>query len=174
MDVTGCENIDHLKQLLNEWQDVPINVVVKNGNKKIEKKISLVFNQYSEKEIIKFFSKFILSDDDKYIYGIQLEGAKTGSLQKVKYSDIYYIEAIKDKVYSYTATNGYLVDMKLYQLEEKHHSFIRINKSTIVNILKVDQLTPLLNRKLSLTLSDGQELEVSRNYLKDFKNFILY
>lgn len=47
--------------------------------------------------------------------------------------------------------------------------FIRIHKSTIVNIKMVDSYNSRLNGDYDLTMKNNEKLRVSRNYAKDFK-----
>ncbi|WP_373495805.1 LytTR family DNA-binding domain-containing protein [Aquiflexum sp.] len=50
-----------------------------------------------------------------------------------------------------------------------HEIFVRIHKSTIVNINKVYSYRSRLNGDYDLTLADGTELRLSRNYSSVFK-----
>lgn len=60
-----------------------------------------------------------------------------------------------------------MIKNKLYEVEEISPSFVRINKSNVVNVLAVDKISPSLNSHLTLWLTDGQDLEVSRKYKKN-------
>jgi len=53
------------------------------------------------------------------------------------------------------------------------NNFIRVNKSYIVNILMVKEIIPWFGGRLLLKFSGSEEkIEVSRNYVKDFKQFL--
>lgn len=65
----------------------------------------------------------------------------------------------------------YLYRATLKRLSEKLDGelFVRIHKSTIVNIKEVQSYTSRLNGDYDLTLTDGSGLRVSRNYAREFK-----
>ena len=68
----------------------------------------------------------------------------------------------------------YRIKDKLYQLEEElaAEGFIRINKSEIVNILHIREIVPWFNGRLLLKLDNKREVEVSRSYAGNFKDFL--
>lgn len=91
----------------------------------------------------------------------------------VNKQDIYYIEGIDNLVFAYTQDNIYESKFKLYELEEVlPETFIRISKSTIVNLLVVKVIEPTFNKKLLLHLENNEKVVVNRNYVKDFKQKI--
>jgi len=64
---------------------------------------------------------------------------------------------------------------KLYELEESilPRSFIRINKSEIINIKHVIKIIPMFKGKLILKIQGYKNpLDISRNYTKEFKERI--
>lgn len=73
------------------------------------------------------------------------------------------------------AGESYKIKYKLYQLEEEVLSkhFIRINKSEIVHIKHITKIIPMFKGKLILQLEGyKQPVDISRNFLKDFKERI--
>jgi len=78
--------------------------------------------------------------------------------------------------YTYCLTDGrrLRVKNKIYELEVSllEQGFIRIGKSLIVNIMQVAEITPWFGSRLLLKLKSGQEIEVARNYVKGFKEFL--
>jgi DNA-binding LytR/AlgR family response regulator len=88
-------------------------------------------------------------------------------------SDITYLESFGDDIYLHTEKDAsQVIKQPLYQLEEilKPYHFVRIGKSFIVNISKIRYIRTSLNAKLDLELINGIHLEVSRSFVKDFKN----
>lgn len=63
---------------------------------------------------------------------------------------------------------------KLYAYEQDlvNHDFFRINKSQLVNLMAVKEIIPWFNGRLVLNMGDKKELEVSKNYAKNFKNLL--
>lgn len=92
----------------------------------------------------------------------------------IEANDVLYFEAFDDRTFLYTIDNVLEVKLRLYELESflSEKDFIRISKSHIVNINKITKLKPELNRTLLLTLCDGEQLSVSRKYVKQFKELL--
>ena len=107
--------------------------------------------------------------------GDVLMGEKeNGDKEPVRISRILYLEAVDRNVFAYTVDNYYRVRRTLYDLEEhllqKH--FVRISKSTIVNLKAVKSVAPEDGRRLKLLLRNGEWVVVSRNYVNNFKTGI--
>ena len=94
-----------------------------------------------------------------------------GATEIIYISDIYYIEAVDRDVFAYKAHDVYKVRKTLYELEEdlKDKFFVRISKSTIVNIKAVKSIAPEDSRRIKLLLKNGEYVLVSRSYVNDFK-----
>ncbi|WP_409201083.1 LytTR family DNA-binding domain-containing protein [Methanobrevibacter sp. DSM 116169] len=61
-------------------------------------------------------------------------------------------------------------DKKLYELENiLDNSFIRISKSSIVNINKINYIAPSFKGIMFISLKNGLKDNISRNYLPEFK-----
>lgn len=83
-----------------------------------------------------------------------------------------YLESYGEEIYIHTTDLGQItIRQPLYQLEEllKPYHFVRISKSYIVNIAKIRYIKTTFNAKLDLQLLNGNHLEVSRSYVKAFK-----
>lgn len=85
--------------------------------------------------------------------------------------DIFYFEAVDSKVFAYCEKQVYEVRQKLYELEEQLSGtdFIRISKSTIVNLSKVVCLSPAFNGRLEAKLKNGEKIIISRQYVPGLK-----
>ena len=64
----------------------------------------------------------------------------------------------------------YQIHQKLYELEEKlnPYGFVRINKSTLVNIHKIESIIPEVQRRYILVLKNQNKLLLTRYYVKSF------
>ena len=62
-------------------------------------------------------------------------------------SEVYYFEAVDNKVFLYTKEKVYETKWKLYELEEQfgHANYIRVSKSVILNLTKVESFHPEFN-----------------------------
>lgn len=94
--------------------------------------------------------------------------------EQVEIGNIFYFESIDKKTFAYLKETMGSVDLKLYELEEQlaHLGFLRISKSTIVNLRHIKKVTPMLNRNLLLTLYNDEKLVISRRKVPDFKKTI--
>ncbi len=90
-------------------------------------------------------------------------------------SDIYYVESVDKKAFVYCETEVFQSNFKLYELESllPCAGFVRVSKSTILNIEKLRGVKTLANSKLEATLSNGERVCVTRKYLKDIKEALL-
>lgn len=109
----------------------------------------------------------------KYVKSLQ--GTITGELDDRNYEisvgDIYYIESVDNKTYLYTKTKVFQAREKLYELEKvlEAASFIRISKAVIVNLMKIKSIKPAFNGRFSATLTNGEEVIISRKYVVEFR-----
>lgn len=104
------------------------------------------------------------------LYGIN----EKGDTEKVYVSQILYIEAVDRDVFAYKASGVYRIRNTLYELEDdlREKLFVRISKSTIVNIKAIRTIAPEDFRRIKLLLSNGEYLVVSRSYANGFKSAI--
>ena len=97
-----------------------------------------------------------------------------GDTEMIYISQILYVEAVDRDVFAYRADGVYKIRKTLYELEDdlREKFFVRISKSTIVNIKAVRSVAPEDFRRIKLHLKNGEYLIVSRNYANDFKTAI--
>jgi len=84
---------------------------------------------------------------------------------------ILYIEAVERNTFIYTADATYESKLKLYEIEQEllEQDFIRISKQSIVNLKKIKSLKADVNRKIRLTLQNGEQILVSRMYSDELR-----
>ena len=82
-------------------------------------------------------------------------------------NDIYYFDAVDNKVFSYTKDKCFEVKKKLFEIEEEYEqtSFVRISKNAIVNIKKIERLIPEFNGRFEAKLKNGESIMISRGYV---------
>ncbi len=85
--------------------------------------------------------------------------------------DIYYFESVDNKVFAYCEKEVYEVKEKLYEIESIYSKtdFQRISKSVIVNILRIESVSPTLGARLEANLQNGERVVISRQYVPDLK-----
>lgn len=81
--------------------------------------------------------------------------------------DVFYFDAVDNKVFVYTKDKSYEIKAKLYEIEEDNSftSFIRVSKNTIVNIKKIEHLSPEFNGRFVAKLHNGEKILISRSYV---------
>ncbi len=100
-----------------------------------------------------------------------LSGVKDGKTKVISLDDVYYFDSTDERTFIYLASEVYECDMKLYELEQQlaDTNFVRISKSCIVNIIKLDSVRPLINSRYEAKLENGEKLIINRHYLPGFK-----
>ena len=84
---------------------------------------------------------------------------------------ILYVEAVERKTFVYTNTDTYESELKLYEIEQEliERDFLRISKQSIVNLRKIKSLKTDVNRKIRITLQNGEQIVVSRMYSDELR-----
>ena len=97
---------------------------------------------------------------------------KRGSdIALLQFSEVYMLRVEDKQVKVYTENADYLIKKPLYQVEETLSSdFVRISKTTIVNLKKIERVAPSLKGMMFIQLKNGLKDNISRKYLPDFKN----
>ena len=96
---------------------------------------------------------------------------KGSDIALLELSEIYMFRVEEKQVKVYTENSEYLVKKPLYQVEETlSPDFVRISKTTIVNLKKVERVAPSLKGMMFIQLRNGLKDNISRKYLPDFKN----
>lgn len=85
--------------------------------------------------------------------------------------DIYYIEAVDNKIFAYLESKVYELKIKLYEFEELYGEryFLRCSKAVIVNLMKIEFIKPALNGRFIATLSNKENVIISRQYVTELK-----
>ena len=85
-------------------------------------------------------------------------------------SEIYMIRVEDKQVKVYTENSQYMIKKPLYHVEETlNMDFVRISKTTIVNLKKIQRVAPSFKGMMFLELKNGLKDNISRKYLPDFK-----
>ncbi len=87
-----------------------------------------------------------------------------------KLTQIYYIESVDKRTYVYTKNDCYESRDRLYELEEKLGMYyVRISKSMIVNLRKIQHVSAEPGGRMVAVLLNGENVIISRSYVKDIK-----
>ncbi len=126
----------------------------KNDNTSIENKISTLQNSLNE----------FIHGDKKFVSRLLIKGNDAYSILNTR--DVTWFEAYSDYVKIHTKEKTYLKNISLNELESKldPSQFIRIHRSTMVNINYIKELKPYFNGEYHINLTTGEQLKLSRSY----------
>lgn len=130
---------------------------------------------YSETEVIINCSR---ADEDILrlvamlrVYQKKLVGILDGARHLLDVKDILYIDTADKKTFLYTEGAVYQSALRLYELEDtlKELDFFRAGRSTILNFRRVRSVRPELGRRWLVTMDNGEQVWVSRQYAGELK-----
>lgn len=101
----------------------------------------------------------------------QLTGTADERQYEIAVSDVFFIESVDNKTFIYTKNKVYETRHKLYELEEilKEKRFLRVSKSTLLNLMKVSAIKPALNSRFTAELFSGEQVVITRKYVPELK-----
>jgi two-component system LytT family response regulator len=96
-------------------------------------------------------------------------------IQLIPYQDIIWIDAAGDYMCVHTQAETYVMRARLKSLidERLPDVFVRIHKSTVVNLTYIEKLQPLCNSEYNAVLQNEKVLKVSRTYARALKQRLL-
>ena len=113
----------------------------------------------------------------KLVYAIKagnekLTATRGNDIVQVTPKDVFYFEAVDNKVFLYLEKEVYETKLKLYELEERfvRSDFLRVSKSVIMNLSKVKTLSPAFNGRFEATMKNGEKVIISRQYVPALKD----
>jgi two-component system LytT family response regulator len=94
-----------------------------------------------------------------------------GKIVFIDLGEVVCIQAEGNYVLLQRESNSYLLRESISALEEmlQHHGFIRIHRSTLVNIAHVQELKPYPTGEYGLRTKGNQEYTVTRTYKKNLR-----
>ena len=100
-----------------------------------------------------------------------LTGTKDSRQYEIAVSDIYYFESVDGKTFLYTKDQVYETSYRIYELESmlRPKNFLRVSKSMLLNLMKIRSIQSALNGRFAAVLFSGEEVIISRSYVKGLK-----
>ena len=100
-----------------------------------------------------------------------LSGKRDGNICEIPVSDVFYIEAVDNRAFIYSASDSFEVNMRIYELEEMLNkgSFVRVQKGMILNLMKIKSIKPGLSGRYVALLKNNEEVYISRSYVPEFR-----
>ncbi|MBN3553140.1 LytTR family transcriptional regulator DNA-binding domain-containing protein [Fictibacillus nanhaiensis] len=98
-------------------------------------------------------------------------GTKDGKVYLLLPNDIYYFESVDKKTFAYTEKSVYEVSLRLYQIEELFGdvNFFRATKASILNLDRLQSISPRIGGRLEVKMENGENMLVSRQYVPILK-----
>ena len=88
-------------------------------------------------------------------------------------SEIYMLRIENEQLVIYCQQKKYISNKRLYEMENLLGSkFMRISKSTIINLKKLSSVEPSFNGTMLVVLKNGDKDYISRKYLPAFKKYL--
>lgn len=107
--------------------------------------------------------------------GTTLTGNVDGRIYQFNLSDVFYFEAVDERVFAYTKDKSYELKTRLYELEnayaDKH--FIRCAKAFVINLMKLESISPALNGRFTAHMKNSEKIIISRQYVPEMKRVML-
>ncbi len=102
----------------------------------------------------------------------KINGYKDTKIYRIEPNEIFYFEAVEQRVFAYCEKDVYEIKSRLYELEIQlnNKNFIRISKSLILNLDQIAQITPAFNGRFEAKLKNGEKVIISRQYVPNFKD----
>lgn len=103
--------------------------------------------------------------------GRKINGYKDGNIYPIDVKDIYYFEAVDQKVFAYSKRDVYEIKSRLYELETSlpAKQFLRAAKSLIINLSQIKHLSPAFSGRFEAELKNGEKVIISRQYVPELK-----
>lgn len=101
----------------------------------------------------------------------QLIAKKNDEIYLLDIADVIYIESVDRTCFIYTADEIYESDFRLYELEQQleEYGFVHVRKSFLIHLQKIHSLKADINRKIRITMSNGEQIMASRQYADELK-----
>ena len=136
-----------------------------------------ISSEYREKEIVIRANKKDeevaeilrnLQEIDTKLHNIN--GYLDNTVYSLSTQDILFFETNDRNVYAHTKDNAFLIHYRLYELEENlSDNFLRVSKSSILNVDEVKSLTQSVMGNLIQFRDSYKQIYVSRRFLKKLK-----
>jgi DNA-binding LytR/AlgR family response regulator len=107
--------------------------------------------------------------------GATLSGSINERLYQIQLNEVFYFEAVGERVFAYTEKNVYELKSRLYEIENAYSDkyFLRCSKSVVLNLMKIESLSPALNGRFTAHMKNKENIIISRQYVSQLKSAVL-
>ena len=102
---------------------------------------------------------------------LNILGKLNGENYVLTLDQIFYFEAVDNRVFAYCEKEIYEVNYKLQELTEllSQTYFIQTARTIVLNIKQIKKVTTLVNGRILAVLNNGEKMIITRVYEKKFK-----
>ncbi len=145
---------------------VEMKITIETIGKEQEEEILIRCHEVTD-EIVAYVNSFKKQEKE-------LVGYIQNDIHRLLFCDIYYFEAVENKVFIYCRDKVYESKQKLYELEQlcENRRFFRCSKSTILNIEKITLVRPSISGRFEAILDNTEKVIISRQYVPQLKSKI--
>lgn len=106
--------------------------------------------------------------------GKRLLAAKDGQQAPVRISQVIYAESVDGVTWLYTDKEVYRSSLTLSLLEGMYagEGFFRCSKSMVINIYCISRLRSMPEKRIDVTMSNGEHVTISRHYAKALRSIL--
>ena len=105
--------------------------------------------------------------------GKLITAEENGRILILQPEEIFMVRIENERTIIYCQKDKYLSSKRLYQLEEQlGKGFMKISKSTIINLSHIKCVEPSFKGMMSLVMKNGCKDYISRKYLPNFKKYL--
>ena len=139
-------------------------------------KITIQTDASVQETMLSITCREITPELERLIEALRLSDKKlsvrvNGEIRLIDLKSILYAETVERNSFIYTEDGVFESPLRLYELEAMlaEHNFFRINKSTLLNLNKIESLKSDIDRRIRVRLKNGYQLIISRAYAEEFK-----
>lgn len=124
--------------------------------------------------VLELINELKTSDTSKTKISNKLHVYLDGEIHLIEPEEVFYFEYVEQKVFVYCKSKVYEIRNKLYEIEEKlsDKDFIRVSKSSILNLNKISSLSPGFGGRFEALLKNGEKIIISRQYVNGLKKVL--
>ncbi len=107
-------------------------------------------------------------------YHQTLTGRNEEEIKLINPNEIYYFEIVERKCFAYLKETVWQLDASLQMIlnQFSEFGFVRISKSMIVNIYKIDRLKSDLSMRVNILLANKETVILNRTYRNQFYEYL--
>jgi len=136
-----------------------MKITIETIGKELEEEILIRCHELTD-EIVAYVNSLKTKDS-------ALLGYDQNDIHRLSFGEVYYFEAVDNRVFIYTNNKVYEAKQKLYELEQlcEKRRFFRCSKSILLNIEKIALLHPSFSGRFEAVLDNKETVVVSRQYV---------